>query len=169
MNIRRKLITILLGSIFLFMNIQGLCDNSNEKSSGFESPQVKSPEEEKLPRPVLPWLTDLEQGKKEAGKKGNMLMVFATAEWSETSKKMEEETFSSQGVSNALKAFTLVRLDLTEGTEKNRQIAKSLNIIGIPTTLFLSSNGEEINRHAGVIDKSRFLEIINSIKKTRKR
>ena len=62
-----------------------------------------------------------------------------------------------------LQNYVLVKLDFTKRNEKNQALRKSLGIIGIPTIIFLDSNGREIKRFSGFRNKKDFLKIVNSL------
>ena len=111
----------------------------------------------------LAWIGDLEQGKLKAENENKILMVDAYAEWCVACKELDKYTFSNQAVSKVLKDYVLVKLDFTEKSEKNRELRKKLNIIGMPTILFFNAQGMEIKRLSGFKNKNEFLEILNNL------
>ncbi len=111
----------------------------------------------------LAWIKDLEQGKLKAEKENKILMVDAYAEWCVACKELDKYTFSEKDVSKVLKDYVIVKLDFTEKSEKNRELRKRLNIIGMPTVLFLNAQGMEIKRFSGFKNKDEFLEILNNL------
>ena len=111
----------------------------------------------------LAWIGDLEQGKLKAENENKILMVDAYAEWCVACKELDKYTFSNQAVSKVLKDYVIVKLDFTEKSEKNRELRKRLNIIGMPTVLFLNSQGMEIKRFSGFKNKDEFLRVLNNL------
>jgi len=111
----------------------------------------------------LAWVKDLEQGKLKAEKENKILMVDAYAEWCVACKELDKYTFSDQAVSNVLKDYVLVKLDFTKKSEKNRELRKKLNIIGMPTVLFFNAQAREIKRFSGFKNKNEFLRILNNL------
>ena len=111
----------------------------------------------------LAWIGDLEQGKLKAEKENKILIVDAYAEWCVACKELDKYTFSEKDVSKVLKDYVIVKLDFTEKSEKNRELRKRLNIIGMPTVLFLNAQGMEIKRFSGFKNKDEFLEILNNL------
>ena len=109
----------------------------------------------------LDWESDLEKGKELAAKQDKLVMIDTYADWCVACKELEEQTFSSPEVITELKKFILVKLDFTEKNEKNEKIRKSLKVIGMPTVIFLSSDGKEINRFSGFYKKDKFLSFLN--------
>lgn len=111
----------------------------------------------------LAWIGDLEQGKIKAEKENKILMVDAYAEWCVACKELDKYTFSDQNVSKILKDYVLVKLDFTKKSEKNRELRKKLNIIGMPTILFFNIQGREIKRFSGFKNRDEFLRILNNL------
>ena len=111
----------------------------------------------------LAWIGDLEQGKLKAEKENKILIVDAYAEWCVACKELDKYTFSEKDVSKVLKDYVIVKLDFTEKSEKNRELRKRLNIIGMPTVLFLNAQGMEIKRFSGFKNKDEFLRILNNL------
>lgn len=111
----------------------------------------------------LAWIKDLEQGKLKAEKENKILIVDAYAEWCVACKELDKYTFSEKDVSKVLKDYVIVKLDFTEKSEKNRELRKRLNIIGMPTVLFLNAQGMEIKRFSGFKNKDEFLRILNNL------
>ncbi|MCK5220866.1 MAG: thioredoxin family protein, partial [Candidatus Aminicenantes bacterium] len=109
----------------------------------------------------LNWESDLEKGKELAANQDKLVMIDTYADWCVACKELEEQTFSSPEVITELKKFILVKLDFTEKNEKNEKIRKSLKVIGMPTVIFLSSDGKEINRFSGFYKKDKFISFLN--------
>ncbi len=107
---------------------------------------------------VLSWESTLESGKKLAKEQKKIIMIDTYADWCVACKELDEQTFSDPQVIEVLKKLVLVKLDFTEKNEKNDKIRKSLNVIGMPTVIFLDSFGEEIDRFSGFIKKDKFIK-----------
>ncbi len=110
----------------------------------------------------LDWETDLEIGKKLASEQNKIVMIDTYADWCVACKELEEYTFSDQEVIKELKKMILIKLDFTEKNEKNEEIRKELNVIGMPTVIFLGSKGKEINRFSGFYKKDKFISFLNN-------
>ncbi|MCP5104537.1 MAG: protein-disulfide reductase DsbD, partial [bacterium] len=111
----------------------------------------------------LPWISDLEEGKKLAEAENKMMMIDTYADWCVACKELDEYTFSAPEVSERLKGFVLVKLDFTKKTEANEALRKSLGVIGMPTVIFLNAEGGEIKRFSGFMKKDKFLEFLDSL------
>ena len=116
-----------------------------------------------ITREPLNWISGLEQGKVLAAQQNKKLMIDTYADWCVACKELDKLTFSDPEVQVVLQNYVLVKLDFTKRNEKNQALRKSLGIIGIPTIIFLDSNGREIKRFSGFRNKKDFLKIVNSL------
>ncbi len=112
----------------------------------------------------LPWISDLEEGKAAARAQNKLLMIDTYADWCVACKELEKYTFSTPAVSGRLKDLVLVKLDFTKRNQANEDLRQSLNVIGMPTIIFLDSEGTEIKRFSGFMKEKEFLQILDSLK-----
>ncbi|MCU0290349.1 MAG: protein-disulfide reductase DsbD, partial [Acidobacteria bacterium] len=110
----------------------------------------------------LPWIGDIEEGKKLALAENKIMMVDTYADWCASCIELDEYTFSAPEVSERLKEYVLVKLDFTKKNEANETLRKSLKVIGMPTVMFFNPQGQEINRFSGFMDKEKFLRFLDS-------
>ncbi|MBI4827857.1 MAG: thioredoxin family protein [Nitrospinae bacterium] len=85
----------------------------------------------------------------------------ATAEWCLPCKELEVYTFSDPVVIEAAKGFVMLKADYTTGGDAEAaEIKKRLNIIGVPTLVFIGPDGDERaeSRAAGFITAGEFAE-----------
>jgi len=115
-------------------------------------------------RVELIWLNSIEEGKKLALKENKKIMIDTYADWCVACKELEEYTFSNPDVAKILKEeYVLVKVDFTKETEANNKLRKKLGVIGMPTVIFLNTDGSEKNRFSGFYDKDMFLGFYLSI------
>lgn len=114
--------------------------------------------------PSLPWIKDLDEGKKIAKAENKIMMIDTYADWCVACKELDEYTFSEAEVAERLKTMTLVKLDFTKKNEANDNLRKSLNVIGMPTVIFYRPDGTEIKRFSGFMKKDAFLNVLDSLK-----
>jgi thiol:disulfide interchange protein DsbD len=112
----------------------------------------------------LPWIADLEEGKKVSLAENKIMMVDTYADWCVACKELDEYTFSTPEVSERLKGYVLVKLDFTKKSEANEALRKSLQVIGMPTVMFFNPEGKEINRFSGFMEKDKFLSFLDGLK-----
>jgi thiol:disulfide interchange protein len=111
----------------------------------------------------LNWIPSLDEGKSIARQQKKMVMIDTYADWCVACKELEKYTFADPEISKILKNLVLVKLDFTRRTKDNEALRKSLGVIGMPTIIFLNSQGQEIKRFSGFRDKNQFLKILNSL------
>ncbi len=112
----------------------------------------------------LPWIGDLEEGKRVALAENKKMMIDTYADWCVACKELDEYTFSTSGVAEGLKEFVLVKLDFTKKDEANEALRKSLGVIGMPTVIFFNPDGSEIDRFSGFKKKGEFLQFLDTLK-----
>jgi len=115
------------------------------------------------PKSHLPWIMNLEEGRKLAKAENKILMIDTYADWCVACKELEEFTYSAPEVVERLKKLTLVKLDFTRDEPANKVLSKSLNVIGNPTVIFFSPDGVELKRFSGFLNKDEFLAVLNSL------
>jgi thioredoxin:protein disulfide reductase len=112
----------------------------------------------------LPWIGDLEEGKKVAKAENKIMMIDTYADWCVACRELDEYTFSDAKVAERLKTMTLVKLDFTKKNEANETLRKSLGVIGMPTVMFFNPDGTEIKRFSGFLKKDEFMKVLDSLK-----
>lgn len=87
------------------------------------------------------------------------LVLDFYADWCESCIAMDETVFASNRVKDALRGFTLVRVDLTANTEETTAIMKAYGVIAPPTLLFFNADGQELSayRLVGEVGELEFL------------
>jgi len=112
----------------------------------------------------LPWIGDLEEGKRTAQAENKIMMIDTYADWCVACKELDEYTFSTSEVAGRLKDFVLVKLDFTKKDEANEALRQSLGVIGMPTVIFFNPDGSELNRFSGFKKKDEFLQFLDQLK-----
>ncbi len=72
-----------------------------------------------------------------------MLEFFAT--WCPDCKKVDTDVLSSTEVRQDMKAFTRIRVDLSERNPELATIMKKYNVLGVPTMVFFDKEGNQLN------------------------
>lgn len=101
------------------------------------------------------------------------ILVEIYTTWCPYCQRMQDTVYADSSVQNYLSDhFTYVRLnsDTTEGTHRYRdrtlstkQLASVLGAQGVPTTVFLKSDGTPIARQPGFIERSMFLTMLRFV------
>jgi thiol:disulfide interchange protein len=81
----------------------------------------------------------------EAHKSGRPVMVNFHAVWSAPCREMDYEIFSLPAVAEAATNLVALRVDVSDvNNEFSRKLAMQHSITGLPTYVFLGTNGEEL-------------------------
>jgi thiol:disulfide interchange protein DsbD len=74
---------------------------------------------------------------------------------------MERTTFVDPTVVRAASGFVLLKANLTAESDQNEALMKRFNIQGVPTTLFIDSNGKVRKRRVGYVGPDEFLRYLH--------
>ncbi|EAQ32188.1 protein-disulfide reductase DsbD [Idiomarina baltica] len=110
----------------------------------------------------------LEQQLNNARQSQQWVMVDLYADWCVACKEFEQYTFSRRSVQSALSEFKKLQIDVTANTAEHKQLLSDYQVLGLPTLLFFSPNGEELKqwRVTGFLDEDAFNEHLQKMKDT---
>ena len=93
-----------------------------------------------------------------------MIIIDFYADWCSACRKLEHTTFVNPKVINAMLGMQKIRVDLSELNEENLKIMQKMNIIGLPTILFIKNN-TILKKHTitGFISPNLMVDHINSM------
>lgn len=154
-------ILLLLGGAFAF--IKGLELKYFPVAPTVQSATATVTEGATHKKSLLPWVHDLEEGKAKAKNENKRIMIDTYADWCAACKELDKHTFSQQEVADALKDFVPVKLDFTAKNKENEELRQSLGVIGMPTIIFLDSEGKELNRFSGYKNKKDFIKFLDKL------
>nr|WP_284046916.1 protein-disulfide reductase DsbD [Halomonas llamarensis] len=109
----------------------------------FTSSNTNTGNEQTLAFQKVDRLSDLDAALNVAADQGQPAFVHFTADWCISCKQMEREVYPSPGVARALKAYTLIKADVTQTDEQSRTLLEHYGLFGPPSLLFFHQ-GEEI-------------------------
>ena len=83
-----------------------------------------------------------------AQQESKLVFVDFSAEWCLACKVLEERVFSDSSVQAALSSYVFVEVD----TDEYPKTATTYRVVGMPTLVILSAEGEELFRSVGLIE-----------------
>ncbi len=112
-------------------------------------------------------LPALEAAVGRAVNEGKPVFVDFFADWCVECVRMENTTFKSPTVIDALSGYSLLRLDLTANDAADKAVLKKFNLFGPPALLFFGLDGQEIQnlRVIGYQNGAEFTETIEKVTK----
>lgn len=95
-------------------------------------------------------------------KKGIIIDFYA--DWCIPCKELDALTFSDQRVIELSKQFATFKADMTKSVSPEvEQLRNKYNIIGVPTVLILTAEGEELHRITGFVNADEFHKILTDV------
>lgn len=89
-------------------------------------------------------LDDLSEQLAIAKAEQQVVLLDFFAEWCIACKEFEEITFVDTGVQTEMAKIRLLRIDVTKATEQDQQVLEEFKVLGLPTILFFTPDGEEL-------------------------
>jgi TolA-binding protein len=105
------------------------------------------------------WLSSMEEGKNLATDEGKNLVVYYSADWSKMSEQFEYDVLDNAEVQKKLAGFVAVHID----SDVDEETPKSYAVGAYPTTIFYTSEGEEITRVVGAVTPEEFSKLVDDI------
>ncbi|MFP3872022.1 MAG: thioredoxin domain-containing protein [Candidatus Aenigmatarchaeota archaeon] len=100
-----------------------------------------------------------EEGTSKADRLGKPIFIDFMAEWCGSCQKMEEETYSDPGVQEKSGEVIFIKVDVDERSD----LSSRYEISAVPTMVFESPEGEEVDRNVGFMSASELKEKLDSV------
>jgi thiol:disulfide interchange protein DsbD len=132
---------------------------------GSASGMLAATAEEELPFRPIETVAELDAALGEARTAGQPVMLDFTAEWCISCKEMEEYTFPDAGVVGALEPYMLLRADVTDNNDDDRELLQRFRSFGPPTIAFFDRSGFERSNYklVGFVPAEKFREHVSSL------
>ncbi|MDR1964589.1 MAG: thioredoxin family protein [Planctomycetaceae bacterium] len=135
------LLVIVVGILGCNVKLQSMPPSS----SGAVTVLPKSNSENRPEITSVCFLDDYRQGLEIAKQEAKLVLIFFTIPNSDASQRMMETTFRDEEIKRLSNRFVCIRVD----GSKESDFCKSIGIKGFPTVLFMTPQGEELQRLAG--------------------
>jgi thiol:disulfide interchange protein DsbD len=110
------------------------------------------------PRSLVSWQPFTPEALAAARSTGTPAVIDFSADWCIPCREMDASTFNDPAVVEASRTFAMLRADVTLMDTETDEIMRGHNVLGVPTYLFFSANGEEAERLVGFVPSEEFLE-----------
>ena len=115
-----------------------------------------------ISKPSIVWEEYTDDRLQEARENGLPVVMDFSADWCIPCKELELNTFTDEDVIKATRDVARLKVDLTQfDSPESEALRRTFNISGVPTIVFLGSDGTETNdtRIVGFVPPSEFLAI----------
>lgn len=162
--------TLLLGGIYL-----GFLERSGRDRKGFQAVKMLVGVVSiifgvlmvhNLTKPSVEWTPYSAEAYEMALSEGSPIVLDFYADWCIPCLELDQVTFVDEGVIEALNKFKRFKVDLTNfDSEESEILRQQFDIIGVPTIVFIGSNGQEVKtaRIVGYLNPEDFLEQVDMV------
>ena len=95
--------------------------------------------------PAIDWVYYRGQSIEQLQDKNRPLLIDFYADWCAACKELDRRTFRNKKVVKKATEFVMLRVDCTSHDNKCTALTEKFRVSGLPTVVFISSKGEEIN------------------------
>lgn len=132
-----SLLIIVLGVIIFVGAISGSTNPLNPLEKFTSSKVVSQSSEIKFKR-----VLSLKELNEEIAKSTKPVLVDFTAKWCIACKEFENITFKDQRVIDKIQSFNLIKVDVTDNSDEEKEIMDNFNLFGPPAILFFKDKNE---------------------------
>jgi thiol:disulfide interchange protein DsbD len=104
------------------------------------------------------WLTSYEEAMTAAKKNKQPVMIDFYADWCTWCKTLDDDTYVDKDVVTLAQEFVSLKID----ADVERGLSSRYKVVGLPTILFIDSDGREIHRVVGYRPPGDFVNEMNS-------
>lgn len=109
--------------------------------------------------PSFKWASSYSAGMEQAAAEQQPVFLAFKASWCPPCHYLENEVFTRPEMKGLLKDWVPIHVDVDE----NRRVAASYDVGILPTLLFLTPDGEVIERHEGALSLEQIAQVINGV------
>ena len=159
-------VTLVLGGLYLgFLDPSGRGKKILQRvqwAAGIAAIVVGAMMARSISKPSIVWEEYTDDRLQEARENGLPVVMDFSADWCIPCKELELNTFTDEDVIKATRDVARLKVDLTQfDSPESEALRRTFNISGVPTIVFLGSDGTETNdtRIVGFVPPSEFLAI----------
>ena len=95
------------------------------------------------------WLNSEDEAFRLAAEEGRPVLIDFYADWCAACHELDEKTWPAPEVRRLLDSYAAVKLDFTANSEADKAVQKKYGVIGLPTVIVVTAEGEEKGRFEG--------------------
>jgi thiol:disulfide interchange protein len=149
---------LLLIALILPGCTRGAVDTSTRDRGGNAAGEITGESGESGQAGWIDWRHDYQTALTEAQETDKPLMVDVFTPWCTACKLLDQHVWPQPDIVLASKAFIAVKVD----ADKHRDFAQRFSVTGLPTIIFLSSDGKELHRVRGAPRHEAMMEELKS-------
>ncbi|MEO1954289.1 MAG: thioredoxin fold domain-containing protein, partial [Campylobacterales bacterium] len=160
---RSVAIILFIYSVILFIGVLGGSESMKKPLEFLSSTKTTSIKSQKNDFIVVTSIKELDtQLQKYKGKK---ILLDFSAKWCTACKELEEVTFANADVKAKMKEFVLIRADLTDNTQAQKELSKKYGVFGPPVIIFFDKNLNVLKSKTvvGFVEPNVFIQRLNSL------
>ncbi len=160
---RSVAIVLFIYSVILFIGVLGGSESMKKPLEFLSSTKTTSIKSQKNDFIVVASIKELDtQLQKYKGKK---ILLDFSAKWCTACKELEEVTFADADVEAKMKEFVLIRADLTDNTQAQKELSKKYGVFGPPVIIFFDKNLNVLKSKTvvGFVEPNVFMQRLNSL------
>lgn len=159
-------IIIFIYSIALFIGVLGGSDSMTKPLEFLKQQGVSATMSAKTQHVKFEKVTSIKELDEVLAKnRGKKIMLDFSAEWCAVCKELDEVTFSDAQVKAKMGEFVLVKADVTQNTQEQKDLSKKYGVFGPPVIIFFDKELNVIKSKTivGFIEPEEFLAHLESI------
>jgi len=111
------------------------------------------------------WLSDDRAAFAAAREQGKPVMMDFWAAWCAACLELDERTYNQPEVLALAADFVAVKMDLTERSAANDELARRYGVVGMPTVLFFDPQGRELERFSGFVNARDLAVVLERVRR----
>lgn len=105
------------------------------------------------------WSTSYETEMERARKQGLPVIIDFYADWCVYCKKLDKDVFTDDRIVNESSRFVVIKVD----ADKRKDLVSKHSVLGLPTIVFLGSDGAEAARIESYVKADKFLDLMKTV------
>jgi thiol:disulfide interchange protein DsbD len=111
----------------------------------------------------LAWIREESVALAEAKKSKKRIFIDISAEWCAPCEELEKITFADTEVRKRLEGYVLLKIDVTEQSDKDKALQEKYKALMLPAVIVISPKGDELLRFDKFVEPAGLLSAIDAL------